>query len=533
MGPDVDMTKLTTERRITTERFIEEARKVHGDLYDYSNTRYLSGVEPVAITCKVHGVFYQQPFYHLRDNGLCPKCIDGYLAQNKPKDINKFIEKSKGKFGDYFNYDNAEFVGDQFVKLTCPKHGDIVIGIESHLRSKTGCRECSFDLRRKSQDDAIKRLREVHGDKYDYSQVEFKNIRTRMKIICPKHGAFYQTYKKHSSGIGCPECGKYVRVSNTDEFKMKMLDKYGDRYDLSNVDYYNNKTKVKITCNRCGRNFEMRPNDLLTGHGCPCFETGISDAETEIYTYIKSIWPSAEHSQRVLYDENTRGPKEIDVYIPELKIGFEYNGLYWHSNLMKDSGHLVEKQLLGKRHGITIYHIFEDEWIHNRKAVENRIDLILKRGSRLLSSSCYIKEIPISKNEEVIRENAIGKWDAYEHAIGYYYRMQLISILTYRESEDTVYVNEIIHTSSTSIVNELRNMLSYIQETHPDKTVKYSIDNRWNDSAQVEDAWLVYDSTTGNTAYGVYSTERVKDPTSSKMVIYDCGKTIFIYKGLC
>lgn len=523
MGPTVDM------KAKNTEDFIRLAREVHGDLYDYSKTQLKGRREPVIITCKEHGDFYQLPKTHL-GGAKCPVCHKTAPRYDNPP-FEEFIKLSKDKYGDYFKYDNAEYINDEYVRLECPKHGTIIMNIHTHLNGKTGCNECTFDRRRKSQDDAVKRLKEVHGDKYDYSEVDFKNIRTKMKIICPQHGPFYQTYKKHSKGIGCPECGKRVRVVGTDLFKEHMYEKYGDRYDLSEVDYYNSKTKVTVTCNRCGRKFDMRPNDLLTGHGCPCFDVGTSNAEYEIYDFIKSLVPTAEQGRRFLFDGISKQPKELDISIRELGLGFEYDGLYWHSASVRDKYNLLQKNDLGKLNGVKIYHIFEDEWVHKRALTERKICDILHKGERILSSMCYMRDIPLDKCKTLIEDNSLNPWVEYTNALGYYKGGQLISIATYTINGNTVDVNEIVHTSNAFVVNELRNMLQCISELNPGKTVRYIVDARFNHREDLDSEWLSYSETTNPIAYGVHLQERLNTIDGCKHSIYDCGKIILIYNN--
>jgi len=61
--------------------------------------------------------------------------------------------------------------------------------------------------RRKTIEEFIEDARRVHGDKYDYSEVDYKNNKTKVSIICKKHGLFYQTPNDHLSGYGCKKCG--------------------------------------------------------------------------------------------------------------------------------------------------------------------------------------------------------------------------------------------------------------------------------------------------------------------------------------
>ena len=75
----------------------------------------------------------------------------------------------------------------------------------------------------------IEKAKKIHGDKYDYSKVEYKNTRTKVRIICPVHGEFWQTPSSHLSGRGCPNCGGKDTINineNTEKAKKKHREKY-------------------------------------------------------------------------------------------------------------------------------------------------------------------------------------------------------------------------------------------------------------------------------------------------------------------
>lgn len=114
----------------------------------------------------------------------------------------------------------------------------------------------------------IKRAKEVHGDKYDYSRVEYVNIFTPVSIICSVHGLFKQLPNGHINGKQeCPKCSHQSYPSTKEDFVEKSKLIYGDKYTYEKVDYKNNKTKVIITCSEHG-DFSVRPDNFLHGHGC-------------------------------------------------------------------------------------------------------------------------------------------------------------------------------------------------------------------------------------------------------------------------
>jgi len=112
----------------------------------------------------------------------------------------------------------------------------------------------------------IERAKEFHGDKYDYSLINYIGYHKKLKIFCKDHGVFEQTPAKHLIGCGCPKCSKNVKFSNEDFiFKSNLLHK--NKYDYSLVDYKNAHTKVKIICKDHGI-FEQQPRAHLAGNGC-------------------------------------------------------------------------------------------------------------------------------------------------------------------------------------------------------------------------------------------------------------------------
>lgn len=197
--------------KLTTEEFIRRAKEVHGDKYDYSKVEYKNSQTKVCIICPEHGEFWQIPNNHLR-GANCGKCL------GKTMDTEYFKQCAKSIHGNKYDYSKVEYV-NTFTEVTiiCPIHGEFKQKPREHL-SGCGCQKCGnktvWDKRgRISTEEFIKHAKQIHGDKYDYSKVEYINSRTPVCIICRKknkkqieHGEFWQTPKDHLSGRGCPHC---------------------------------------------------------------------------------------------------------------------------------------------------------------------------------------------------------------------------------------------------------------------------------------------------------------------------------------
>jgi very-short-patch-repair endonuclease len=114
----------------------------------------------------------------------------------------------------------------------------------------------------------IEKSKNVHGNKYDYSLVEYKDAHSKVKIICKKHGIFEQKPSKHLIPQNCPYCVGNIRKTNK-EFIKCAIDLYGDKYDYSKVNYKNVNQKIEILCKIHNLLFKQTPRKHLIGNGCP------------------------------------------------------------------------------------------------------------------------------------------------------------------------------------------------------------------------------------------------------------------------
>ena len=193
----------------TTERFVEEAKKIHGDKYIYTKTEYKKATEKVIITCPIHGDFEQTPNKHLNNDG-CPLCA------GKFKNTEEYVEELKRKYGDKYDYSKVKYVNSKTPILLYCKEKDI-FGEEhgwfkitpDKLKMGVKCKKCSGMLIQTTED-FIKYSKLIHGDYYIYDKTDLNNRdeKGRLCITCPKHGDFWQLPHGHLSGKGCSICNE-------------------------------------------------------------------------------------------------------------------------------------------------------------------------------------------------------------------------------------------------------------------------------------------------------------------------------------
>lgn len=255
-------------RKKTTEQFIEEARKIHGDLYGYDLVDYKTAKTKVFINCKVHGVFEQTPDGHLSGR-CCFKCADLRKGDYNRLTTKEFINRSISIHGDKYDYRLVSYKSSHHrVKIICDIHGEFEQSPTNHLSGR-GCNKCGCleagNKTRKTTCDFIEKANIIHNNKYDYSLIDYKSGLKKIAIVCKKHGKWYQTPKNHLNEKGCPKCSG--RGKTTHDIIKQFNNVHGDRYDYSLVNYIDTSTKVSIICKKHGV-FKQIPSGHLNKKGC-------------------------------------------------------------------------------------------------------------------------------------------------------------------------------------------------------------------------------------------------------------------------
>lgn len=201
-------------RTFNKDKTIEKFKIVHNYLYDYSTSNLIpNGKHPkINIICKIHGEFIQRIDHHLSGSG-CQLCKKDTLSKSNLSNITDFVTKANTIHNNFYDYSKSVYkTAKTKLIIVCPIHGEFKQTPDSHLANH-GCKLCG-DLKvsekhnntRKSSTDFINEANRVHNNLYDYSNINYINNKTKINIICTKHGEFKQTPSNHLFGKGCPTC---------------------------------------------------------------------------------------------------------------------------------------------------------------------------------------------------------------------------------------------------------------------------------------------------------------------------------------
>ena len=553
----------------TEKEILERIKLIHGNQYDYTKFKYNGMHKKSCIICPEHGEFWQTPHSHLKGQG-CPKCSLKKRIEKKKYSTNIFIEKAREIHGDEYDYSKVKYIDSKTkVEIICPKHGSFWQKPYLHLRGQ-GCMGCFNEQRKnmfkKDFNDFIEQLNRIYGGKYDFTKYNYINYNTRESVTCDKHGIFYRSPYELLNKKECPLCMKEKRkqdriILEGKNFVKKANIIHKGKYDYSKVEYVDSKTKVEIICPKHG-SFWQKPPYHLDGNGCQkcAFEMFESSGELEIKNFISEVGLKAETNKRsFIY------PYELDIYIPEKKIAIEYDGLYWHNELNKDSKYHLNKTELCEKQGIMLIHIFEDEWLYKQNIVKSRLKSILGlTDEKIYARKCKVKEITFKESKNFLQENHIQGNVNAKHRYGLYYNDELVSLMTFgikrknlfSKSEDETYeLLRFCNKLNTNVVGGASKLFKhFIKKYNPKEIISYC-DRRWSQGNMYEKLGFKFDHASRPNYFYIKGDKRYnrfeyrkdilikqgfdKNKTEHEIMmergiyrIYDCGIKVYVWKKM-
>lgn len=219
--------------KLSFNSFIEMCKIKHGDRYIYDKVIYTGSNEKVIITCRIHGDFNQRAYHHKNGKG-CPVCGDTIR-----RDTSYFIDKSRIIHGEKYDYSKLNYINNNTkVNIICKIHGEFQQNPTSHLKG-FGCSKCS-GCSKLDTEDFVKRSITIHGNKYDYSKVNYKNSKDKIIIVCKSHGDFLQSPSKHLMLQGCPKCDCSKGESMIERLLKENLIIYKSQYSFEDLKFKKN-----------------------------------------------------------------------------------------------------------------------------------------------------------------------------------------------------------------------------------------------------------------------------------------------------
>jgi Zn finger protein HypA/HybF involved in hydrogenase expression len=201
--------------RITQDDYLCRVDHIHGTTYDHSLIQFEHMRDKIVVVCRDHGQFWPTAANYLAGRG-CPDCGSSRAAGKRTPKLVLKIDEVLARFreihGDQYDYTKVVYGHSNcYVEIVCRQHGSFLQAPSSHWMGK-GCPECGRVTRAANQvlttEEVIARFRQLHGDRYDYTDTEYGRFRQHVMIRCRRHGSFRQTPQAHLEGKGCPRCSQ-------------------------------------------------------------------------------------------------------------------------------------------------------------------------------------------------------------------------------------------------------------------------------------------------------------------------------------
>lgn len=296
-----------------TKKLMEIYKLKHKDRYNYSKFKYIDSDTKVEIICPEHGSWFTKPLSH-RECG-CPKCAGFGLTNDERNNLLYNVHDGKYDYSQSISNKNSDKI-----TIICKDHGTFIQRYSDH-KNGNGCPKCG-GVHRYNTEEIIEQFINIHGNKYNYSSVDYVGWDNKVEIICPKHGVFKQTPHNHKSGDGCPICaGRYL---NNQLIIEQFIDTHGDKYDYSIVDYQGATTKVEIICPKHGV-FKQAPIQHKKGNGCPICKESKGEEIIRLFLINNNINFIQEYF--VSDGINNKEGNRYDFYLPEIDTYLEYQGI--------------------------------------------------------------------------------------------------------------------------------------------------------------------------------------------------------------
>ena len=315
-------------KKLTVDDFIIRARLIHGDEFDYIDSRYIGYDKPITIRCRKHNKIFSQLASNHLHGSKCSECKSDSLKLAFSYTTKEFISKAIEAHGDKYEYLMSKYVNSTLpVTILCRMCGVLFDQLPLDHINGHGCNKCGGTMKL-TYIEFVDRAIEIHGDKFDYSDFNYINHKTKGDIKC-KHcnTIFHQSPNSHLSGIGCSNCAGNMPVT-TKEFVSRSVEIHGDKFDYIGVNYVGMNVKVRIKCNKCMKTFDQLPkNHIYNKQGCPNCGLLISKSECDFLDYLSILNDKSHRQVKII------GKKACDGYDIKNNTIYEFLGDYYHGNL--------------------------------------------------------------------------------------------------------------------------------------------------------------------------------------------------------
>lgn len=485
-------------KRLTTEQFIDKAKKFHNNFYNYSLTNYTTAQQAEKNNINLLIIKY-----------------DENVEKNKSLSIKSWT---------FFVFCFIIFYMQNIKTLK------EALGIAESL------------TRRKIYKTKVSFICENCGIKTEVALRQFKE-RGKNKLICQK----CETKNKLIQKYGVDNIFKskeFVEKNTKNNLKIEKILEICEKNNLDFLDEYTGVHNAdgswkyyNVKCKKCNKKFKTYFHEYAK-NTCPvCFPKNISQGEKEIKEFIKSIYTGRVVSN----DREVLKGKELDIYLPDLKIAIEYDGVYWHNNI---NNYFKYEEC--KTKGIKLIHIIENTWLQKKDIVKSVLKTYLGfEPKKYYARKCKVKEIDDKTYKKFCEENHLQGYSTASVKLGLYSDSELVQIMSFSNFDKTIEEYEIIRECSKincGIIGGKQKLLKYFERKYsPKGIISYCWKDYFSGESYINSGFILIKETAPNCFYtknnlsplksrknlkeGFSEYENIKN--DSYLKIFDYGSFVF------
>jgi hypothetical protein len=350
---------------------------------------------------------------------------------------------------------------------------------------------CSEECRKKDGINIFKKVslktKEIYG--YNNPSKDQNIVEKRKKTNIKKYGGNAPACSEsilnkmkntnlNKLGVEYPSQNLDVRNKYYKTVKSKNLQKINN---LLNIDY-NRQTMTMVCDNGKNHKFEIsistyqnrkKSNSILC---TKCNHSKISSMEIELLNFIEKNYNRTiiKSSRQIIK------PYELDIYLPDINLAFEFNGLYWHSNKYKDINYHKVKSDLCEEKGIQLIHIWEDDWIYKQDIIKSiLLNKFNKNFNKIYARNCKIKEVGKDLSNLFLKENNINEINNFNISLGLFSNNKLVFLMVINQKEDVYDLLGFCGIKNTSVIGAVSKLLKYFTMKYKPKCSSTSIDRSY------------------------------------------------------
>ena len=391
---------------------------------------------------------------------------------------------------------DPEFMKQWTEKQLRDNGGKFFVQTDEFKEKSRATQEASYGTWYSASPEGRARYREImlgkHGVPEYFQSEEFKE--KSMATLQATRGVdnISQTQEWHDK-VATTSMAKYgaAHYAQSQVYKHPAIEKYDAMMEPygCKVSYMHDKQRIEFKCDKCGSTcieqyqlIEWRTMHRIT----PCTvcygkNSSVSVEEKDLREFVESLGVEVTH-----YDRNFLGNYGADIVVESHKVIVEYDGIYWHSELYKDSNYHLEKKLLAQEKGYTLVHVFSDEWIYKRDIVKSRLRYLLGAPglNKVYARECRVDTVDINEYRAFLERNHIQGSVNSRWAYGLYQGKKLLSLMTFgmsRFEKDTVELLRFCSDREYSVPGAAGKLFKHFVDAHPEVAGMTSYaDMRWS-----------------------------------------------------